>query len=597
MAPLSTNHMNILETVMTADFVPHLPPLIKPSSDPAQNTMKNKSRAFAAFALSKLCEIGANEAASAVVDDFDDYGIDAIYYNAGTETLFFVQAKLKASETFSQDEALAFCQGVRKLIGEDFDGFNSNVTDRQTEIEDALESCSHIELVIAHTGSGISLHAQTAVAGLLADESHGEERFKSPVTDYDATRIGTDLHAAQAYPQVNATLALKPCSSNMEPRKTYFGFVPVSELVRLHNKHDKALYAKNIRTFLGQTTDVNKAIQNTLTNDPEKFVYLNNGVTALCERIDPKNNSKAGKRLVLTGVSVINGAQTIASSARFVQSNPGHDISKARVLITLIKADEDSDFGKAVTRARNHQNPVVLANFAALDDQQERLRRELAYLGLHYVYKAGQPEQIYSQTHIRIDEAAFALALLHIDPRVIITMKKEPSRLLDSDDQLYKVTFEPTLTGFKLANAVRVYRYLQTRLAVEAIGTGTERATYRHGTYALSFLFAKRLANIVAAPKLIDEKKILTELSKPFDDARQAFWDATSESLYMTPYGLFRNQSRAIPIVREAMIAHYGLGADPAIAPLRATVTPGELYPQALFSYLAMKAPQIGNLT
>jgi hypothetical protein len=597
MASLSPHYMTILETVLTTKFVPFLPILLNPSNNAVQNDTKNKARAFAAFAISKLCEIDAEEAAAAIVDDFDDLGVDAIYFKAATDTLFIVQAKLKSSQTFTQEEALSFCQGIRKIVSLDFTGFNNNVIKRQMEIEDALETCSYIELVIAHTGSGISEHAQNVVADFLADDSHGEERFKSPVTNYDSTRVETDLLAAQALPRIDATLVLQPWTSDMAPRKTYFGFVPVSELVKLHNKHDKALYVKNIRNFLGQTTPVNQAIEETLASGPEKFAYLNNGVTALCEQIDPKDNKRAGKRLKLTGISIINGAQTIASSARFVQVNPSKDISSARVLITLIRADEDSDFGKAVTRARNHQNPVLTANFAALDDHQERLRRELAHLDLHYFYKAGQPDQSYNKDHIRIDEAAFALALLQDDPRVIVTMKKEPSRILNSSDPIYKGIFNQNLTGFKLANAARLFRYLQTRLTAEAVGTGTERAAYRHGAYALSFVFAKRLSGIIAAPKLIDEKKIATELSQPFDEARQAFWNATNSHLYMTPYGLFRNQSRSIPILRDTMIAHYGLAADPAIAPLRAKVTPGELYPHALFAYLAMKAPQIGNLT
>jgi hypothetical protein len=46
------------------------------------------------------------------------------------------------------------------------------------------------------------------------------------------------------------------------------------------------------------------------------------------------------------------------------------------------------------------------------------------------------------------------------------------------------------------------------------------------------------------------------------------------------------------------MIAHYGLDADPAIAPLRAKVALTDPYPQkALFDYLSVKAPQIGNVT
>jgi type III restriction enzyme len=64
----------MLEKVLTADFVAHLPPLLNASKPADQQARKNLSRAFAAFAISKLCEIPPKSAAAAVVDDFDDYG-------------------------------------------------------------------------------------------------------------------------------------------------------------------------------------------------------------------------------------------------------------------------------------------------------------------------------------------------------------------------------------------------------------------------------------------------------------------------------------------------------------------------------------------
>ncbi len=79
--------------------------------------------------------------------------------------------------------------------------------------------------------------------------------------------------------------------------------------------------------------------------------------------------------------------KTVASSASFVAENPAVSISSAFVHTTVIQADKDAEFSKRVTKARNLQNPVSAQNFAALDDQQERLRRELAVLGYHYVYK------------------------------------------------------------------------------------------------------------------------------------------------------------------------------------------------------------------
>lgn len=98
-------------------------------------------------------------------------------------------------------------------------------------------------------------------------------------------------------------------------------------------------------------------------------------MTAIANSIEPKELRGGGRRFEVNGFSVINGAQTIATCQHFIASNPGADISAARVLLTLIQVDEHDAFSTAVTRARNHQNPVASTNFAALDGIPERLRR------------------------------------------------------------------------------------------------------------------------------------------------------------------------------------------------------------------------------
>ncbi len=600
MAALATDYMALLERALAKDFVPHLAPMLDTTKPADERAKKSLSRAFSAFALKNLCEISVEEAAAAVVDDFDDFGIDAIYYQGSSETLFLVQGKLKASETFSQDEANAFCQGVRRLIKQDFGGFNEHVLKRQTEIEGALEACSHIQLVIAHTGAGISKHAETAINDLLGDDDHGEERFKNAIVDYGSARIVADLQAGKAYARVDANLTLFDWASSTTPRKTYFGWMKVGDLITLHEIHGKALYAKNIRVFLGQTTEVNRAIQDTLATKPEDFMYLNNGITGLCQQVDSKNGPRAAKTFKITGLSVINGAQTIASCARYIEENNGADISAARVMVTLIKSDADAAFGKAVTRARNHQNPVLLANFAALDDQQERLRRELAYLDIEYAYKAEGPDNTGDPKRMRIDEAAHALALLQPDPRYVAWLKKEPSQLLDTESFAYQNLFGPKLTGVELANAVLVLRYIQSRMLTEtAAAFSPERLAYKHGGYALGFVLVKRLRKVISGSAIIDDAKLKTELGAPFDSCRQALWEAVEPmTAFRGPLATFKGQTFVVPLLRDVMIKHYGLAADPAIAPLRAKVTVGEAYPQkALFDYLSAKAPQIGNLT
>ena len=177
MTALEHHYVVILEKVLDDDFIPHLVPLLKNTKSLEDQLKKNRSRAFSAFALHNICGISKKEAADAVVDDFDDYGIDAIYYHAPSDSLFLVQSKLKAGQEFSLEESLAFCQGIRKLIKQDFVGFNANVQKRKVEIEDAIDNCTHIKLIVAHTGRGISKHASGAIDELIADEDHGELRL------------------------------------------------------------------------------------------------------------------------------------------------------------------------------------------------------------------------------------------------------------------------------------------------------------------------------------------------------------------------------------------------------------------------------------
>lgn len=598
MSALEDHYIALLKRTLESEFVPSLPPLVDQTRPIEEQREKNLARAFSAFALRNICGISRQDAAQSVIDDFDDYGVDAIYYHAPTETLYLVQAKLKAGKQVNQEESLAYCQGASKLIKQDFDDFNEHVKKRQVDIEDALADCCHIKLVVAHIGAGISEHAKQALNEFLSDGNPGDERLVQTFIDYDSKCVVDDLQGAKAYERINTDLLLYQWSSIKLPRVTYFGLVKLLDLVALHQKHDKALYAKNIRTFLGHKTPVNSSIQQTLATKPKDFVYLNNGVTALCEILDPKEITGNSKRLKIRGLSVINGAQTIASSAKFVSDNPASDISAARVSFTLIRAQSDGDFGKAVTRARNHQNQVSVSNFAALDDEQERLRREASYLGFHYSYKAEGPHSLSGPFRIGLDEATQALAMLQADPRYVVWLKKEPARLLDTDSSQYRALFSHAVTAFQLINSVLVNRFVQVRVQQEArSATGLTRLAYKHGNYAIAWVIAKRLKSAIDSTAVIDEAKLKSALSLPFDELRQTHWDKTRAATYLKgPLALFRNQTDTIPLLATIMIEHYDLLSDAVVDIKKNQHTAGEQYPEALFTYLVSKAPQIKDL-
>ena len=598
MAALEPQYMAILKKVLAARFVPSLPPLLG-KVGAADQAAKQLSRAFSAFALHKLLDIKPQAAAASVVDDFQDKGIDAIHYDAPSETLYLLQTKLKESEQFKKEDALPFCEGVRLLLKQDFSAFNANVQNRKADIESALDSCSHIKLVVPYTGDGVSQTASDALQALLDDEDLDEERLVKQVEYYAAAEIARDLLAEQAYQPVHTDIALQKYGKVEQPRSTYYGVAQLGDLVALHQAHGKALYERNIRYFLGSSkSDVNKAIKTTLHDAPGDFFYLNNGVTAVCDLIEPKATKNGAKKFKVRGLSIINGAQTVASAAEFVRQHPGRSIDDAKVMLTLIKAPADGLFGKWVTKARNHQNPVQTANFASLDENQERLRQEIAHLGFDYHYR---PEALATgPTAITLDEALRALASQQHDPRYAVWLKSEPARLANPDSAEYQALFTATLPGATLINAVlchRAIRALVVDYEARARTRSQERLIYRHGIHVITAVMMKRLRNRIGAAAVVDTAAIAALLSQPdtLDQLRQQAFSLGQRRLtFEGPLAYFRNQSNVAAFLADLMEAHFALAADPAIAPLRNIQTAADAYPRKrLLDYLSSRAPQL----
>jgi len=597
MAALEPQYMAILKKVLADRFVPFLPPLLG-NANPADHAAKQLSRAFSAFALHKLLNITPQAAAASVVDDFNDKGIDAIHYHAPSETLYLMQTKLKESEQFKQEDALPFCEGIRLLLKQDFTAFNGNVQNRKADIEGALDACCHIKLVVPYTGDGASQTARDALQALLEDEDLDDERLFNQVEYYTATEIARDLLAEQAYQPVHTDIALQKHEKVENPRTTYYGVARLGDLVALHQTHGKALYERNIRYFLGSSkSDVNKAIKTTLHDAPGDFFYLNNGVTAVCDLIEAKATKNGTKKFKVRGFSIINGAQTVASAAEFAAQHPGRSIDDAKVMLTLIKASADSQFGKSITKARNYQNPVQTANFASLDENQERLRQEIAHLGFQYHYR---PEVVAAAggKSITLDEALRALALQQTDPRYAVWLKSEPARLANPDSAEYQALFTAALPGAALVNAVLCHRAIRTLVVdyeQKAPARSQERLVYRHGVHVITAAMMKRLRNRIGIGAVIDAAAIPALISQPLDQLRQQTFDLGRQRLILEgPLAYFRNQGNVAAFLADLMETHFALATDPAIAPLRNIQNAADAYPRKrLLEYLSSRAPQL----
>ncbi|MDQ6990754.1 MAG: AIPR family protein [Mariprofundaceae bacterium] len=493
-------------------------------------------------------------------------------------------------------EAQSFLSGVKKLINKQFSTFNQNVKNMEEIIETALDECDEIKLIIAYTGDGVSIQAKNEIRQTVQREQEdGDEQLQQEFVEFDAAKVEEALRQEQAVDQVNEKIRIHKYGIIDNPRRTIFGIVKVQDLINLHERYDRKLYEKNIRFFIGAgKRGVHSAIKQTLLKEPDKFLYLNNGITLVGSSVSKGSivrGEKKTKSYTVQGMSVVNGAQTIASAAQFQQENPDADISSAQVMLTLIHTGATDQFHKQVTKARNLQNPVDLSNFAALDDNQERLRQEIALYGMEYHYRPQR--QVRAGIPVMdIETLVKALACLHKDIRYPARLKSEPSQFSNMESDTYRELFTDELSGSKAMNAFIAFQAIRDLLsAADQSSPSPERLVYRHCTYALASILMKRLRDRIEGDEVLDADQLKTLISSPFDDLRQSFAD--QYGLGGAPHAFFKRIHDTSRLIQKVAILEQDLAEDATVQTLQDRMQPNDPHNQALTNYLAGKAEQL----
>lgn len=457
------------------------------------------SRAQAAFALVITAKVAPTIAAASIVDSFDDNGIDAIYFDPDEKLLFLVQSKWHKTGKGSIDlsEVLKFVQGVRDLLEAKFSVFNSKVQKQQSAILAALDDPSvRFRLVLVHTGiQALSTHAQRPLNTLLAEVNDASNML----TTISLTQA--ELHKAVVAEAEGDSIKLEVMLSEWgqckQPYSSYYGQVEAADIGVWWRDHQQALFAKNLRKFTG-STEVNESIKETLKTEPTKFWYFNNGITILCNKLRKKpmgGSKRTSGAFVCEGVSIVNGAQTVGCIGAIAASDPDA-LANARVHVRLISlANCPEEFSTELTRAANTQNRIERRDFAALDPEQERLRRDLSLeLGKTYFYKSGDTPGNPADG-CTIEEATVALACANSDVALAVQAKREVGKLWEDVTKApYKLLFNGGLSALRMWRLVEVIRDVEQSLKREqANRQGRERMILVHGNRLILHLVYRLL--------------------------------------------------------------------------------------------------------
>jgi len=428
------------------------------------------TRSLSAFALAQLAGINDSIAAACVVDGYDDNGIDAIYYDTTDNKVYIVQSKWMESgkDSPKQGDIQKFLKGFKDFLNADFSQFNDKLKKMKDGLNKALYDAQvRFILVITYTGSQplSEKHARHDIETLLRDLNDPIELVTYQVVSQKEL-YNAAAGLAEGSP-INLDILIRDWGLIDEPYLAYYGQLDALDIASWWQSYSDRLFTPNLRKFLG-STEVNESIINTITNSPEKFWYFNNGITILCETVNQKPIGKGSTKsgvFECTGVSIVNGAQTVGSIAKAFSTNP-EKVRLARVSARLISLDNCPEgFATEITRAANTQNKIEHRDFVSLDLEQKRLQTDLRILcDKEYVYKSGD-QKPKEELGCDLEEATIALACANPDVELAVQAKREIGKLWeDTEKTPYKLLFNSQLSAIRLWRAVEVFRVVESEI-------------------------------------------------------------------------------------------------------------------------------------
>lgn len=400
--------------------------------------------------------------------------------------------------------------------------------------------------------------------------SMGRERL-GPLFDVEAVSIETiyrrlleEGHSPQLL-EVQLTAAVTSSGSDL-----FIGSVTLPNLYAFLKQYRAKtddldrLYEKNVRRFLGGRGKVNKRMQQTLLQEPEKFGLYNNGITIVVADLKRRDDNT----LDLFEPYIVNGCQTTRTIWEILQtrldaggtgssaalSDWRDRASRGAVVTKIVKVGSEGEaLLQDITRFTNSQNAVREKDFLALSSDMRTWAAQLAsqYNVFLEIQRGGwDSRKAWQRQHPsehHFDRWANAFDLLKVYGagwlgEAGLAFGKNPP-FLPGGSVFKRITENPDVTGG--FGAEDLYSALQLSEAALGLkfGRGAERQSRRQ-TRFLFFLIVMDILKDVLVRGAIPSQPRPADLTfalravfdDPDDDPREALLGAAIEALdeYMT---------------------------------------------------------------
>jgi hypothetical protein len=352
-------------------------------------------------------------ASEALTDGSDDKKIDFIRLDVDEKKLVFAQGYFSSrdKDKAPANKASDLNTAAAWLFSGDLSLIPENLRSIIQESRDAITigEVDQIDLLYIHNlpeSVNVSRELQTAA-----------EHLKGALKDYDTIMVNyRELgleNIERLYLSKESTLLV---TENVDcPAKPLFEIkgeawralvvsLPGAWLREQFHKYGDDLFSANYRGFLGisKRRKINSAIRSSAETTPTDFWVLNNGITILTTKADPKGN-----QIILSGMSIINGAQTTGSIGSVDSTK--HSLSDLNVMCRIIESP-DPDVIARIIKYNNTQNEITTWDQYSNSPEQKRIAKEFEDLGYSYSLKRG-----YEASDAELGIEVVAQALISIE--------------------------------------------------------------------------------------------------------------------------------------------------------------------------------------
>ena len=325
-----------------------------------------------------------------IVDGQYDGGVDFLLSDPNTEGADLVIGQSKFYAAIQYDDVLnamiKMALFYKDMVRGQYEQVNATVQHRFMTLQSDVGDESKIHFVF---------YTSAPQAGIRRDRI--EKKFREQFTGISNIEVSI-LFADDIVDEIKESESRRPTVEagkiRIDEHDNYLLYgdgaavvnVSAYSIKQLYAQHNTNLLARNLRYHVAGR-DIDNAIKETITKDPDSFWLKNNGITIICDDFEID-----GKEVKLKNFSIVNGGQTTYLLHKSTNISSENDLYLPCKIIKIIgnTEDEKNRFTLSIAKATNSQKAIKPVDLKANSPEQIRFSQAMREVGIFYQTKRGE---------------------------------------------------------------------------------------------------------------------------------------------------------------------------------------------------------------